>query len=231
MVEQARKLSLWRRFKLRLRSALDGDPVWFLGRARGVIHIGANEGQERDLYLSYGLPVIWVEPIPEVFNKLQQNIKDCPRQRALQYLVTDKDGGDYEFHIASNQGASSSIFDLKLHKDLWPDVAYERSIRLKAVTLQTLLKKEGIDLREYDALVIDTQGSELLVLRGAGDLLKSFRFIKVELPDFESYNGCCQLKDVESYLEDYGFRAQTRRKFAEKQGIGSYYNVVFMKKN
>lgn len=53
----------------------------FLTDASGVIHIGANSGQERDIYARQGLDVVWVEPIPEVFAELKQNITPLKRQR------------------------------------------------------------------------------------------------------------------------------------------------------
>ena len=60
----------------------------FLKRATGVIHIGANTGQERDVYAHYGLRVLWVEPIPTVFEELKENLNGYERQQALQALVT-----------------------------------------------------------------------------------------------------------------------------------------------
>jgi hypothetical protein len=37
---------------------------------KGVIHVGANTGQERDDYGSYGLNVLWIE-LPWVFNEMK----------------------------------------------------------------------------------------------------------------------------------------------------------------
>ena len=58
----------------------------------------------------------------------------------------------------------------------------------------------------FPALVMDTQGSELLVLRGADPRLPSFAFIKTEVADFEAYSGCCQLAEVTAFLSARGFR-------------------------
>ena len=91
----------------------------------GVIHVGANIGQEREQYYKMDLNVLWVEPIPHIFEQLNENISDIPKQEAIQALVTDKDGESYDFNIASNNGASSSIFDIKEHADIWPDVKFE----------------------------------------------------------------------------------------------------------
>jgi len=215
----------------RTKSILNTEPDRFLKRVSGVVHVGANSGQERTLYEQFGLRVIWIEPIPEVFEMLKANLQGHPRQAAFQYLVTDQDDVEYVFHIANNAGASSSIFELNLHKDIWPEVAYDRTITLRSRTLASVLKKERVNLADYDALIMDTQGSELLVLRGAAPILHGFKFIKTEVPDFESYAGCCQLEDIDAFVKGYGFQEISRRKFAERAKGGSYYDIVYEKQN
>jgi FkbM family methyltransferase len=199
----------------------------FLKECSGIIHVGANEGQERDRYARYNLRVLWVEPIPEVFARLQSNVKDYPNQCAIEALVTDRDGGEYQFNIASNQGASSSILEFKEHKDVWPSVTFERTIKLAGYTLPTLLKREGIDPAGYDALLLDTQGSELLVLQGALPILHHFKYIKAEAPDFESYANCCQVVDLDAFMDAQGFREHRRTEFARRKEGGAYYDIVY----
>jgi len=211
----------------RLRRLFAPDPNRFLRSARGVVHVGANVGQERALYDGYGLDVLWIEPIPDVFAALSANIAGLPRQRALERLVTDRDDASYEFHVANNDGQSSSILELKEHRDVWPKVAFTRTIKLQSVTLATLFVREKIDVTRYDALVMDTQGSELLVLRGAAPLLGAFKFIKTEVPDFEAYAGCAKLEDIERYLGARGYAEVMRQRFASRPGGGHYYDVLY----
>lgn len=215
-----------------LRSTMSNlrDPNRILRRASGVIHVGANSGQHREIYEKYALRVIWIEPIPEVFQRLKANLQAYPRQSAFQYLITDQDDAEYAFHVSNNAGKSSSILELKLHKDIWPEVAYDRTITLRSTTLATLLERERINATDYDALIMDTQGSELLVLKGAAPVLHAFRFIKTEVSDFESYAGCCQLKDIDSFVKQHGFKEISRQKFAQHAKGGSYYDVVYEKK-
>jgi FkbM family methyltransferase len=215
--------------KRRLGSLFKSDPEKFLGKVSGVIHVGANTGQEIKLYAEYGLSVVWIEPIPDVFGKLQRNLVGFPRQIALEGLVTDLDNVEYQFHLASNNGASSSILELNLHKDIWPDVSFEQTIKLYSRTLSSLLKANQIDPAGYDMLVIDTQGSELLVLKGAEPLLNHFKYIQTEVPDFEAYKGCCQLIDLQLFLNQHGFDEIYRNKFATHPGGGNYYDVTFQK--
>ena len=199
----------------------------FLEEVSGVVHVGANAGQERAIYAKHDLRVIWVEPIPDVFETLCQNIRRFPKQRAVRYLVTDRDDAEYQFHIANNNGESSSILDFKLHNEIWPSVAYTGTITLRGLTLASLYERERIDPSEYQALVLDTQGSELLVLKGSVPLLRSFKYIKTEVADFEAYAGCCQLEDLGSFMLQHEFVELTRTKFASRAGGGSYFNIVY----
>ncbi|MDB5905601.1 MAG: hypothetical protein JWM26_4479 [Betaproteobacteria bacterium] len=199
-----------------------------LAHVRGVVHVGANMGQERDMYADYGLNVLWLEPIPEVFDILCANIRGYPRQRALRYLLTDRDDIEYAFHVASNDGQSSSILDFAKHRDLWPSIHYERTIPLKSITFRSLVERESIDLAEYDMLLMDTQGSELLVLKGAGELVRSFRFVQTEIADFEAYVGCCQLPEMEAYLGQHGYVeiGRTAASRVHPSG-GRYYEIIY----
>lgn len=213
----------------RLRRRWHTDP--FLRRVRGVIHVGANSGAERDDYAALGLEVLWVEPIPEVHERLVENIRPFPRQRALKALVTDVDGRAYDFHVSSNEGASSSILPLARHRELWPHVDYASTLRITGTTLPVLLAREGIDPGRYQALVLDTQGSELLVLRGAASILQGFTYVKAEVADFEAYAGCCLLDELQAFMREQGFRPVSRKRFAGRADVGNYYDVVFRRRS
>jgi len=175
--------------------------------------------------------VIWVEPIPKIYTTLRKNIKGYSNQRALQALVTDTDGKDYQFHIANNNGGSSSILELKGHKDIWPGVDYTSTISLKSTTLASLFLREQIDPREYQALTMDTQGTELLVLQGSTPILENFKYIQTEVADFESYEGCCQLADINAFMDEHGYKEFSRIKFASRSAGGNYYNIVYWKES
>jgi FkbM family methyltransferase len=213
----------------RLRRLFAPDPNRFLRSARGVVHVGANVGQERELYRRHDLDVLWIEPIPDVFAQLVVNIGGLQRQRAIECLITDRDGAAYEFNVANNGGESSSILPLAEHRDVWPKVYFTKTIALESRTLATLFASEGIDPRDYDALVMDTQGSELLVLQGAEPMLQHFRFIKTEVPDFEAYAGCARLDDIARFLDARGYKELSRHCFATRAGGGRYYDVVYGK--
>lgn len=208
----------------------DNEELLYLKNTKGLLHVGANFGQERFIYQKMNLNVIWVEPIPDVFAKLAENVKEMEHQHAFNYLCCEEDGKSYEFNISSNHGASSSILDFEAHKELWPDVEMVEKITIEGVTLDTMLRKEQVDMSGYDAMLIDTQGSELLVLQGAAETLSKMKYVQIEVADFESYKGCVQYDELVAWMAERGFQIHSRNKFKSKEGVGNYYDVVFERK-
>jgi FkbM family methyltransferase len=217
---------LGKKLYTRLRVGLQAEHT-YLWETHGIIHIGANAGQERELYAAFGLSVMWIEPIPEVFEALRLNISVFPKQRAYKYLVADDDGREYQLHIADNDGASSSIFGLAKHTEMYPQIAYKGAITVRSMTLSSILASEQLDIRSFDAMVLDTQGSELKILKGAVNLLSHFKFVKVEVPDFESYKDCCQIDELSGFMSSNGFRERSRHPIIHTPSIGTYFEVVY----
>jgi hypothetical protein len=56
------------------------NPDHFFKKVKGIVHVGANVGQEIKLYEKYKLSVIWIEPIPEIYEKLKTNLAGYPKQ-------------------------------------------------------------------------------------------------------------------------------------------------------
>jgi len=202
----------------------------YLKESRGLIHIGANDGAERERYARLGLNVLWIEPIPSVFERLQANIAGSPGQRAVQALVSNVDDQEVDFNVASNGGASSSLLDFKAHKEMWPEVTFESALRLRTVTLPTLLARHEINLAPYDSLLLDVQGAELLILEGARPLLRRFRYVQAEAADFESYAGGATRAQIDAFMAAEGFSVHARKTFARRQGVGTYEDVVYRRR-
>ena len=189
------------RTSIRMRRWVARPPNQWLKEVKGLVHIGANTGQEVIFYDWLGLIVLWIEPIPEAFAELTRNISCFPKQSAVEALITDKVGQSYQFNVSGGTGQASSIFDFAGHKEIWPDVEVQRVIDVQSTTLDTVLRGR----RTFDGLVMDTQGSELLVLQGAEASLSQFRYIKTEAADFERYRGQVLEPDLTKFIEARGF--------------------------
>ena len=203
-------------------------PERYLEGGRGVIHIGANTGQERFEYARNGLKVAWVEPIPDIFAELESNLADLPDQTAYNCLIAGQDGTKYEFHISDNEGSSSSILEPNLqHAKTWEKVTYSRSIELESLSLPSFIRENAVDLALFDILVLDTEGSELLILKGATEILPHFRYIKCEAANFEVYSGSSPLSDLDAYMSKQGFRQTGRFILSRPAGGGRIFDVLY----
>ncbi|AZQ66762.1 FkbM family methyltransferase [Silicimonas algicola] len=216
-----------RKIELDMRDRMTPKHLRFLKTCRTLVHIGANTGQERHLYNRLGLDVLWIEPIPNVYEALVRNLADFPHQQAFQGLISAEDGHAVAFNVASNEGASSSMLEFGLHRDIWPEVGYIEQLALTTMRLDTAVKAAGWDTRRIDALLLDTQGAELLVLQGADRVLDTVKFILTEAADFEAYKDGATVADLEAFLVPQGFSLLRSFEFAEHPAGGKYYDVLF----
>jgi FkbM family methyltransferase len=181
----------------------------YLERTRtGVLHIGANVGNEAPFYKNDR--VVWVEANPALMDRLRENIKPYPRQVALCALLGDRQD-EVDSHIASNQGQSSSILEFGEYsageKSLWPrlNLHITHTVHLQMQTLDSLVASQMIDLRDFDYWVVDVQGAELLVLDGATDNLRHCKAMKIEISTVDVYKQGARYEDIRAKLGDLGF--------------------------
>lgn len=147
----------------------------------GIVHVGAHSGQEGDDYRKLTDNIIMIEPIPmraqqlyiQGFDVFQMAAWD--KNETLDFYVTDFDEG------------SSALKPI------------EHSVKEK-ITVEAR-KLKGVIPVEYNVIVVDTQGSELKVLRGAD--LKQFDVIVCETSERVRYEGAPSKKDIVKYLKDY----------------------------
>ncbi len=190
----------------------------------GIVHVGANNGVEADSYYATKADTcVYVEPIPEVFGRLEKNVSRFPRHFAVQALCTDRDGETVTFNVSSNGGASSSVLPLGDHATLFPDITYVNSIEMVSCKLDTLIKR--FPKVFFNLLVIDVQGAELMVLKGATELLNELDAVFLEVNDAPLYEGCCTLDDLIDFLKPFGFRIKSLA--IGKYGFG---DALFLRK-
>jgi len=75
------------------------------------------------------------------------------------------------------------------------------------------------------------QGSEYLVLQGARDWISEFKFIHLEVANFNSYENGCELKDIEGFMMSNNFIEVERECFAEASGGRKYFNITYYSKS
>ena len=182
---------------------------WYLDkRSKGILHIGAHEAAEARFYNDKS--VIWIEANPELMPGLLRNIAPFPKQRAFCALLGDAER-DVDFKIASNFGASSSVFELGPYssgpQSLWPgyELQMQKSIHLSMQMLDHFVAERAIDVRRYDHWVLDVQGAELLVLKGAVNSLALCKVISTEISTVEVYKDGALYPEIRKFLAGAGF--------------------------
>lgn len=177
-------------------------------QSTSVLHLGANTGQEAEAYHVQGIKqVIWVEANADLLPALEQHIKIYPGQRALCACVSDEMDQLVTFHIANNQGQSSSFLELGTHLKEHPSVHYTRHVKMRTVRVDKLFDMCGISAGDGGwFLNADLQGAELLALKGMGDLLWKFDWVYCEVNIRELYKGCALMSEIDTYLWDFGLQ-------------------------
>jgi len=167
-----------------------------------VIHIGANTGQEANWYNANNIKVIWIEAEPKNFTVLTSKILNYKDQEAIQALVGSENRENVPFYIASNAGMSSSIFNFGDGMDR-KGLRMIESISLQMFRLETIFKTR--DISRYNYWIVDVQGSEYEVLKGAGKLLNDVKVIEIEISTRDEYMGGAKYNEVKEMLDLFGF--------------------------
>jgi FkbM family methyltransferase len=173
-------------------------------KPNGVLHCGANVGEEAPVYLELGIQnQIWIEANPKIYGKLKSNVQNNPKAYCYNFAVGDKNGSAV-LHESNNGSQSSSILDLGTHKIAHPDVHYVSDIPVTMRRIDSILKPEMI--KTYNFLNVDVQGFELQVLKGMGDYLKNIDWAYMEVNKEELYKGCALVDDIDFYLSMFSFK-------------------------
>lgn len=176
---------------------------------KGIIHVGAHKAEENSAYEDLGVEnVIWIEGNPELYENLKTSFSKKGNQ-IFNYLVSDVDDKEYDFKITNN-GESSSIFELGTHKEKHPHIFVTEIKKLKSKTLNTIIEDNSIDICNFDFLNLDIQGAELLALKGLKEKISSIRYIYTEVNINHLYQDCALINEIDEFLGELGFyRAET----------------------
>lgn len=175
-------------------------------QSKGVIHIGAHKCEEHVIYSHAGIPaenVVWIEGHPKYADEAKAQF---PNFNIINACISDTEAS-VEF-IETNNRESSSILELKYHKNEHPWVVEVNRFTVDTTTFQQVALSHNLNLSKYDFLNMDIQGAELKALKGMGELLKNFKYIYLEVNTKELYAGCALLPDITEYLSAYGFQQQ-----------------------
>ena len=173
------------------------------GHMKGVLHVGAHKAEERQDYIEAGFENrVWVEANPKLYSSLVHSIAS-QNDLVINALVSEKDGEDHNFNVASN-GQSSSLLSLKIHSEIYQDIGYVSSHAMKSKSLKTILE-EIPNSEMLEMINLDIQGVELRALRGLGDRINQFKLVYTEINTLELYERCDMMHDIDKFMDEKGF--------------------------
>lgn len=169
--------------------------------ASGVLHVGAHEGEEIEDYR--GKRTVWIEALPSAFERLKRNVGGEPLHRVVHALLGSEDAPSVTF-FEYNHTHSSSLFRLGGdHQFERFGLEVSREHVLDMHRLDSILPAEEASKLEH--WVLDVQGGELAVLRGAGDFLKHAKSLDIEVSTRKVYEGGTDKVELDDWLSHQGF--------------------------
>jgi len=216
---------------------------YFNNHPFNLIDIGASGGIVKEWdKLGASANFIGVEPDRGEFDNLTKSQLSKGNVKYLDTLLYKKSMQSLNFHLFDTQ-TCSSIF--KPNKELLTKFGkadtwtVAESIMLPTDTLDNQLEEHKV--YDVDFIKLDTQGSELFILEGASEILKSAvigLFVEVEFAPV--YENQPLFSDVDIFLRKYGFqlvdvcrmkywKQKIDNKFVKSRGQIVYGDVLYLR--
>jgi len=197
---------------------LRGQVLWhypqLLESVQGVLQVGAHRGEDVAAWCQLEIPnQVYVEANPEVFDELERTCRTSGygRSRALLAAV-----GSMPAEALLRLGdctAHASLLPTHPLASLPPGDRQHRIVPVTVTTLDELVAAGAIDPRACNLLYVDTEGTELEVLRGATELLRHVEVICVSVFLQPVYTAVPMPQDIQNFLyelhdgDGFGLRA------------------------
>jgi len=186
----------------------------------GVIQVGAHFFEEKECLERLGVKSFALfEPQKEAFKAIKEKTSDMSNAMIYNVALADYKGKTKMFIEEVNMGQSSSILEPKEHKNKYPDIEFIKEETVKVDML------DNYDLFKYNfnTLIMDAQGAEMLILKGATETLKSIDIIYTEVNFIEMYKGCALIDEMDAFLKEKGFY-----RYAMGNDMGGWSDAVYV---
>lgn len=171
-----------------------------LGEIKTIFDIGSLNGIESVKFTEklQNISVYTFEPNQESYNNVLISTEGIDNISVHKLAVSDFNGKSDFFITYENMGGSSLLEPKLLNKTGYQIGKTEVDV-VKLSDWCPSNNVEGVDL-----MWMDTQGSELNIFKGMGDLLYGVKGIYVESSNIPYYHGAANKIDVIEYLSNYG---------------------------
>ena len=174
-----------------------------------VLDVGANRGQfaQRLRRGGYTGRIVSFEPVAHVADELRRAAAGDPEWHVHQLALGEVSGAS-QIHVASGPATTSSLLDASdFGRETFPGLATEDHVEEVQVGRLDEVWDDAVagltDPRVF--LKMDTQGSDLSTLRGAGDRVREIVGLQSEVSVVPIYEGMARLPEQLLEYEAAGF--------------------------
>ncbi|MBA2613908.1 MAG: FkbM family methyltransferase [Bacteroidetes bacterium] len=196
-----------------------------------ILDIGAANG-ESAAYLSKNFvntPIIAYEPFLKMFH-IAQKTNLGNKNVIIKNLALYDSIGKKELNITANF-VSSSINELNAAEiNEQPGEQKKKFELLEKQEINTsTLDEETKDLKEILLIKLDTQGSELNILKSGIETLKKTHLILIEMSNHHMYKKGCQYYEVDQFLRNNNFKLIDIIVVYRPEGVTMEYDAIYEK--
>jgi FkbM family methyltransferase len=227
---------------LKLKDILFTNPAEHLYRAtsyinshklerfgKSIIDVGAATGGTCR-YFAHKFPshvIYGFEPQQGLYEAAGKLCADMQNVRLFNVALSD-DSRESDLHVAADPLSSSllppDMIELASIDPLHAlKVQSASKVKVRVQRLDDILQDKG----PFLLIKIDTQGTELSVLKGARRVLQSSRFVLVEMNIHKLYEGACSYFEVDEYLRGCGFELRDMYVIYRPKGRVGEYDALY----
>jgi FkbM family methyltransferase len=183
-------------------------------KCKGLIQVGAHWCEEHEVYVELGISdFVYIEPCRDAFKKMCEKfevniINDnevdgtmVVTESAVLFNVAcgEMDCESVMYVSHNNQGQSNSLLKPNLHLVQHKEVVFNDAELVKVKQLDNL----PFDNKDYNFLVMDCQGFEGNILKGATETLKNIDYIYTEVNRDSTYENNMLIDEIDELLSDF----------------------------
>jgi FkbM family methyltransferase len=169
-------------------------------KADGVIHVGAHQATEHSQYVNAGIKrFVYIEPCAAAFNTLKNKFGAHHHIKLYNCACGEIECEQVMYTGSQNEGQSNSLLKMDKHLKIHPGITLPDTELVTVRRLDSL----GLAHKGYQLLVMDCQGFENRVLKGATETLKQMNYVYTELNKTSVYYGCALVDEMDELLHEF----------------------------
>jgi len=169
-------------------------------KADGVIHCGAHFASEHKEYVAAGIKrFAYIEPCKETFTVLRNKFAAHHHIQLFNVACGDVEGEHIMYTGSQNQGQSNSLLQMDKHLEIHPGITLDKTELVTVKKLDSL----GLAHKGFQLLVMDCQGFEGRVIKGAEQTLKQINYVYSEVNKDSVYKGCTLIGELDLLLNEF----------------------------